>query len=157
MKTENERSGLRLNLPANPLEALTGRKPQTTFWQDFSIADFYGLQAVEDTYKRAFAEWKTNTEYITEFCVVLNHKIWYFYEYQQKALKRATEAKAAAEAATDKEAKAAAETEVEKQNRIAEAARAFGILYDKLWKEADEWCMNNLTGKDVEYYINFTD
>ena len=29
---------------------------KTTFFQDFSIADAFGLSAVEDTYKRAFEE-----------------------------------------------------------------------------------------------------
>lgn len=30
----------------------------TTFWSDFSIADAFGVNAVKDTYKRAFKEWK---------------------------------------------------------------------------------------------------
>lgn len=30
---------------------------QTTFWQDFTIADKFGLDAVRDTYNRARAEW----------------------------------------------------------------------------------------------------
>ena len=30
----------------------------TTFWQDFSIADAFGVAAIKDTFKRAFAEWK---------------------------------------------------------------------------------------------------
>lgn len=30
----------------------------TTFWEDFSIADKYGIAGVKDTYKRAFNEWK---------------------------------------------------------------------------------------------------
>ena len=28
----------------------------TTFWEDFSIADKYGIAGVKDTYKRAFDE-----------------------------------------------------------------------------------------------------
>lgn len=32
----------------------------TTFWEDFSIADKYGIAGVKDTYKRAFDEWKGN-------------------------------------------------------------------------------------------------
>ena len=89
MNTEQTQGGLHFNLPANPLQAMTGREPKTTFWRDFCIADMYGLKAIQDTYDRAFAEWKTNTEYITEFAVVLNHKIWYFYEAQQAELRRA--------------------------------------------------------------------
>ena len=30
----------------------------TTFWEDFSIADKYGIVGVKDTYRRAFNEWK---------------------------------------------------------------------------------------------------
>lgn len=49
---------------------------KTTFYLDFSIADRFGIDAVKDTYNRAFKEWKSNLEYITEFVLVLNHKIW---------------------------------------------------------------------------------
>lgn len=53
-----------------------GYETKTTFWQDFSIAEMFGAEAIEDTYKRAFREWKTNTEYITELVMVLNWKMW---------------------------------------------------------------------------------
>lgn len=48
----------------------------TTFWQDFSIAEKFGIDAVKDTYKRAFAEWKNSYKYLTELVMVLNHKCW---------------------------------------------------------------------------------
>lgn len=48
----------------------------TTFWSDFSIADHFGPAAVEDTYRRAFNEWKENTVYLTELVMVLNWKAW---------------------------------------------------------------------------------
>lgn len=86
------------------------------FWQDFTIADTFGLEAIQDTYNRAL-EWKSNTEYITALVITLNHKIWYWYE---------------------------------KNNE-------FAALYDKLWRELDEWCLDNLKGKDLEYYIQTTD
>jgi len=53
---------------------------KTTFWQDFSIADRFGINAIKDTYKRVFDEWKNNTEYVTELVVVLNWKLWYHWE-----------------------------------------------------------------------------
>lgn len=53
---------------------------KTTFWMDFSIADHFGIKAVKDTYRRAFKEWKDNTEYLTELVMVLNHKTWQWYE-----------------------------------------------------------------------------
>lgn len=52
----------------------------TTFWDDFSIADKYGIAGVKDTYKRAFSEWKGNYKFFTELTLVLNHKIWQHYE-----------------------------------------------------------------------------
>lgn len=46
--------------------AENGYTLQTTFWSDFSIADRFGLPAVQDTFNRAFAEWKKNYKYLTE-------------------------------------------------------------------------------------------
>ena len=37
-----------------------GYEPITSFWEDFSIADKFGIKAVKDTYNRAFKEWKCN-------------------------------------------------------------------------------------------------
>lgn len=56
----------------------------TTFHQDFLIAEHFGIDAVKDTYNRAFAEWKTNYLYLTELVVVLNHRCWHHYEQYQK-------------------------------------------------------------------------
>ena len=39
-----------------------------------------GIAAVEDTFKRAFNEWKGNYKYLTELVMVLNHKIAQWYE-----------------------------------------------------------------------------
>lgn len=58
----------------------TGYEPKTTFWDDFTIADKFGIDSVKDTYKRAFNEWKDNYIYLTELVMVLNHKIWQHYE-----------------------------------------------------------------------------
>lgn len=52
---------------------------QTTFWQDFTVADRFGASAVNDTYKRAFKEWKNNHIYLTELVMVLNWKLWEHY------------------------------------------------------------------------------
>ena len=52
----------------------------TTFWQDFSIADHFGIPAVKDTFRRAFSEWKKDYRYLTDLVIVLNHKIWQHYE-----------------------------------------------------------------------------
>lgn len=57
-----------------------GYEMKTTFWEDFSIADASGEDAVVDTYKRAFKEWKKNYIYLTELVIVLNRKIWQWHE-----------------------------------------------------------------------------
>ena len=62
------------------IEKLTGYKPITTFYEDFSIADMFGLDAIKDTYNRAFEEWKSDYKYVTELIMALNWKIWEHYE-----------------------------------------------------------------------------
>ena len=66
---------LAIKIPKWDIEEETGYKPFTTFWQDFSIADVFGKEAVMDTFQRAFEEWKNNYVFITELVMVLNHKI----------------------------------------------------------------------------------
>lgn len=58
-------------IAAWPIEKMTGYKPKTTFWEDFSIADAFGGAAVADTFKRAFKEWRNDVVYITELAMVL--------------------------------------------------------------------------------------
>ena len=60
----------------------------TTFWMDFTIADKFGVSAIKDTFKRAFAEWKTDYRYLTDLVLVLNHKIWEHYEKGNEAFAR---------------------------------------------------------------------
>ena len=62
------------------IEEETGYKPITTFYMDFSIADKFGLEAIQDTYNRAFEGWKSDYKYITELAMVLNWKCWRWYE-----------------------------------------------------------------------------
>lgn len=54
---------------------------KTTFWSDFTIADRFGKTAVNDTFNRAFREWKSDTVYVTELTIVLNWKIWEHWEH----------------------------------------------------------------------------
>lgn len=62
------------------IEAMTGYKPKTTFYEDFSIAEVFGQAAVKDTFNRAFKHWKNDYEYLTELVMALNWKIWEHYE-----------------------------------------------------------------------------
>jgi hypothetical protein len=61
-----------------------GYEMTTTFWDDFSIADAFGTQAIRDTFMRAFTEWRKDYIYLTELVIVLNHKIWQWYEKDEK-------------------------------------------------------------------------
>lgn len=54
-----------------------------TFWMDFTIADAFGVNAIEDTFKRAFKEWKSDYKMLTALVVILNHKIWQHYEAER--------------------------------------------------------------------------
>ena len=62
------------------IEEMTGYKPITTFYMDFSIADLFGKEAILDTFKRAMNEWKTNYKYLTELVMAVNWKSWEHYE-----------------------------------------------------------------------------
>ena len=61
-------------------ESLFGYKQITTFFQDFSIADNFGVNAIRDTFNRAFKEWKKDYKYLTELVMVLNWKVWQWNE-----------------------------------------------------------------------------
>ena len=59
------------------IEAMTGYKPITTFYEDFSIADKFGMEAVKDTYKRGLESARfMGYKELTEFVMALNWKIW---------------------------------------------------------------------------------
>ena len=99
------------------IEEMTGYKPITTFYTDFSIADKFGTKAILETYQTAFREWKHDYKYLTELAMVLNWKIWRWYEKNDEYTK----------------------------------------VYDKLWRELDQWCIDNLKGEELEYYYKTTD
>lgn len=69
------------------IEALTGYKPKTTYFSDFSIAEQFGEKEVRDTYKRAFKFHHDDIEWITEICMVLNWKIHEHYGTNDKLAK----------------------------------------------------------------------
>ena len=92
----------------------------STFWDDFSIAEHFGMNAIKDTYNRAKKGWKHDYKMMTELTLILNHKIWQYYNkggnYQL----------------------------------IAE-------LYNTLWQDCDQWCCENLKGKELEYFYRTLD
>ena len=95
-----------------------GYEFKTTFWQDFSIADAFGAEAVKDTFKRAFEEWKSNVEYVTELAIVTNWKCWKHHERGRSDLSE---------------------------------------LYGELYYKVSGWCLDNLKGADLAYYLKCTD
>ena len=84
------------------IEQELGYKPITTFWDDFSVAEQFGREAILETAEKCFKEWKSDYKYLTELIMVLNHKSWYwnnkndkfmtlyanlYYKYDEKAIK----------------------------------------------------------------------
>lgn len=61
------------------MKTMMGYELTTTFWEDFSIAEQFGIEAVKDTFNRAFSEWKDNYVYLTELALVTNWKLWQWY------------------------------------------------------------------------------
>ena len=61
-------------------ESMCGYTQRTTFWDDFTIAERWGVKAIEDTYKNAFNSWKTDVVFIVELVLVLNWKMFYMEE-----------------------------------------------------------------------------
>lgn len=91
---------------------------KTTFWMDFTIADKFGIEAVKDTFKRAFSEWKTDYIYLTELTLVINWKCWQHYE----------------------------------KNNIE-----ISKLYSAYYYQLREYGLDNLKGKELEYFIKTLD
>lgn len=61
------------------IELANGYTLKTTFFEDFMIAEKFGVDAVKDTFKRAFNEWKDNYIYVTELTIVTNLLCWHWY------------------------------------------------------------------------------
>ena len=50
-------------------------KFESSFWEEFSIAENYGSDGIREHYKVVFDQWKDNLKYLTELVLVLNWKI----------------------------------------------------------------------------------
>ena len=62
------------------LERQFNYKFETTFWEEFSISDQYGPDRVVEHYNLVFDQWKDNLKYLTELVLVLNWKIYQWYQ-----------------------------------------------------------------------------
>jgi len=112
-------------------ESFCGYKQITTFYTDFSIAEHFGEGAINDTFNRAFNEWKHDYKYLTELVMVLNWKLWVHYgRGMDKGI-----------------------SDSQKDN----AELALAKVYDKLWKKADAYACSHLKGKELAYFYETTD
>lgn len=60
-----------------PIEDITGYKPITTFYMDFSVAEVGGFERpILDTFMRGMDMWKDVYTYLTELAMVVNWKSW---------------------------------------------------------------------------------
>ena len=66
------------------IEELTGYKPLTTLYMDFSIADKFGKNAILSTFNAAKKEYKGRYKYQTELTMVLNWKLWEHYQNEDE-------------------------------------------------------------------------
>jgi hypothetical protein len=57
-----------------------GKERKTTFFADLSIAEWFGTNAVDDTYNRVMKSWGDDLEYMCEWVIALNQKIWQHHE-----------------------------------------------------------------------------
>lgn len=61
------------------LEKMLDFKFESTFWEEFSIAEDYGSEGIKEHYDLVFTQWKDNLKYLTELVIVLNIKIFIWY------------------------------------------------------------------------------
>lgn len=63
------------------------KERKTTFFSDLSIAEWYGINAVKETYRDVMASWGDNLEFMCEWVLSLNHKIWQHYKQNKELAK----------------------------------------------------------------------
>ena len=65
-----------MNIKIWNIEDETGYKPMYTFYEDLSIAEMFGLDAVKETYDEIMKSWSKEYKALTEFVMALNWKTW---------------------------------------------------------------------------------
>lgn len=69
-----------MNIEKWRIKDIVGYEPITTFYDDFTIAEKFGINAIEDTFNRCFKEWNYDYKYMSELSLVLNWKIWRWHD-----------------------------------------------------------------------------
>lgn len=64
-----------------------GKERKTTFFSDLSIAECYGTKSIKDTYRQVMRSWGKNLDYMCEWVICLNQKIWQHYNSNQSIAK----------------------------------------------------------------------
>ena len=65
-----------MNIKVWNIKAETGYEPMYTFYEDLSIAEKFGLGAVQETYDTIMKNWSNDYKALTEFVMALNWKTW---------------------------------------------------------------------------------
>lgn len=94
-----------------------GYETCTTFWEDFSLADRFGANAIKDTFEASFKNWQHEYKYMTELACVMSWKSCAWYGKDENYM----------------------------------------IIYANYYHKVDNWCMNNLKGDELAYYLKWTD
>ena len=62
------------------LEKMLDYKFESTFYEEFSIAEEYGADGIKEHYDLVFNEWKDNLKFLTELVLVLNIKLFIWFK-----------------------------------------------------------------------------
>lgn len=60
-----------------------GYTTSSTFFADLSVAEWFSIDAIRETYNQVLKEWSHNIRMFTEFVMCLNHKSWFWHETRQ--------------------------------------------------------------------------
>ena len=61
-----------------------GKERKTTFFSDISMAEWYGESAILDTYNNVMNVWKDDINFMCEWVIALNQKIWQHHKSNPK-------------------------------------------------------------------------
>ena len=64
-----------------------GKERKTTFYSDLSIAEWYGTSAIKDTFHNVMESWGDDLEFMCEWVIALNQKIWQWNESNKEIAK----------------------------------------------------------------------
>lgn len=62
------------------LERQFDYKFESSFWEEFSIAEDYGPEGIRKHYDTVFEQYRDNLNFLTELVLVLNWKIYQWYQ-----------------------------------------------------------------------------